>query len=117
MKRASGMFALLGLVGCFLPIFGSFSLFDARHFDALGVYLVVAAFAIPMVLGVADKLATAGNVLALGCFSYVLLHRFGFDVLELIRHGSFGGRAMGIGAVGGFVTALASLTETKARQG
>lgn len=115
MKRALAVFGLLGLAGCFLPIAGGFSLFDARAFDAWGVYLLIAAFAVPMVIGLSDRLAIAGSVTAIGCFSYILLHRFGFDVLDLVWHGAIGARLMAVAAVGGFVSAFGSLAEASRR--
>jgi hypothetical protein len=113
MKRAFAMFGLLGLVGCFLPLVPGFSLFDARQFDFTGVFLVIAAFGLPFVLGFTDKLHPGAAIVAIGCFAYVLLYKFGFDVLDLIWHGSIGGKAMGVAAIGGLLTSIGSLTETK----
>ncbi len=113
MKRAFALFGLIGLVGCFLPIAGGFSLFDARVFDHLMVYAMMAAFAIPMLLGLAGgKLPAAAKAAAVGCFAYVLLYKFGFDVFDLIVHGAIGGKAMGVAAIGGLITSLGSFAET-----
>jgi hypothetical protein len=112
MKRAIALCGLVGLVGCFLPIAAGFSLFDARVFDALAVYAMMAAFAIPMLLGLADKLPTGGKVAAIGCFSYLLFYKMGFDVFDLIVHGSIGGKAMGVAAIGGFASSLGSFAES-----
>ena len=113
MKRALALFGVLGLVGCFLPIAAGFSLFDARHFDAVAVYAMIAAFAVPMILGLSDRLSQAGKLAAIGCFGYLLLWKMGWDVVDLIIHGSIGGKAMGVAAIGGFVASLGSLAETE----
>ena len=113
MKRAFALFGLLGLVGCFLPLVPGFSLFDARHFDLIGVLLVIAAFAVPLVLGTTDKLHPGASIVAIGCFGYLLVWKFGVDVLDLIWHGSIGGKAMGVAAIGGLLTSIASLAEPK----
>lgn len=115
MKRAFALFGLLGLVGCFLPLVPGFSLFDARAFDWTGVYLVIAAFGLPFVLGFTDKLHPGASIAAIGCFSYVLLYKFGFDVFGLMWNGSIGGKAMGVAAIGGFLSSIASLAETNRR--
>ncbi|MBL0213657.1 MAG: hypothetical protein IPQ07_07230 [Myxococcales bacterium] len=80
-------------------------------FDQLMVYAMIAAFAIPMVLGLSSKLPAAAKAGAVGCFAYVLLYKFGFDVFDLIVHGAIGGKAMGVAAIGGFVTSLGSFAE------
>ena len=113
MKRAFALFGLLGLVGCFLPLVPGFSLFDARHFDWTGVYLVIAAFGLPFVLGFTDKLHPGAAIVAIGCFAWILIAKFGFDVLDLMWHGSIGGKAMGVAAIGGLLTSIGSLAETK----
>jgi len=113
MKRAFALFGLLGLVGCFLPLVPGFSLFDARHFDWTGVYLVIIAFGLPFVLGFANRLHPGASIAAIGCFAYILFYKFGFDVLDLMWHGSIGGKAMGVAAIGGFLSSIASLAEPK----
>ena len=112
MKRAFAIFGLVGLVGCFLPIAGGISLFDARAFDASQVYLMIAAFAIPMLMGLAGKLSVGAKIAAVGCFSYMLFYKMGFDVFDLLIHASIGGKAMGVAAIGGFLTSLGSFAET-----
>ncbi len=111
MKRAFAIFGLLGLVGCFLPLAAGISLFDVRAFDAAGVYLVMAAFAVPMFLGLAGKLPAAAKVGAVGCFAYLLFYKFGFDTFDLVVHGAIGAKLMGVAAVGGLVTSLGSFAE------
>lgn len=116
MKKTFALFGLLGLVGCFLPIAFGVSLFDARHGgDALQVYLIMAAFAVPMFLGFADKLYPAASLIASGCFGY-LLWKFGLGgTKDLVFHGSIGGILMGVSVVAGLVTSLGSLAEKPAR--
>ncbi|MBA3465542.1 MAG: hypothetical protein H0T46_36755 [Deltaproteobacteria bacterium] len=113
MKRAFAMFGLLGVVGCFLPLAPGVSLFDLRVLDGVGVYLMIAAFAIPMVLGLAGKLSSGAKVAALGCFAYMLFYKMGFDVLDLLFHASIGGKAMAVAALGGIVTTLGSFAEAE----
>ena len=115
MKRAFALFGLLGLVGCFLPLVPGVSLFDARAFDWTGVYLVIAAFGLPFVLGFTDKLHPGASIAAIGCFSYVLLYKFGGGVFGLMWNGSIGGKSMGVAAIGGFLSSIASLAETNRR--
>lgn len=113
MKRAFAIFGLVGLVGCFLPIAAGFSLFDARVFDAFGVYTMMAAFAVPMFLGLSARLPAAAKAGAVGCFAYLVLYKFGFDTFDLVVHGAIGGKLMGVAAVGGLVTALGSFAESE----
>lgn len=113
MKRAFAIFGLVGLVGCFLPLAPGFSLWDARVFDHLQIYMMVAAFAVPMLLGFATKLPAAGKLAAVGCFAYLLFYKMGFDVFDLLIHASIGGKAMAVAAIGGTVTALGSFAEAE----
>ena len=113
MKRAFALFGLLGLVGCFLPMVPGLSLWDLAEFDRVQIYLMMAAFAVPALLGLAGKLPTAGKLTALGCFAYLLFYKMGFDVLDLLWHASIGGKAMAVAAIGGTVTALGSLAEAE----
>jgi hypothetical protein len=113
MKRIIGLFGLLGLVGCFLPIIPGLSLFDMRHFDALQVYLMIGAFVVTVAVGFGtDRLSAGLTLLAMGCFAYIL-YKFGFEILDLLRFTSIGGIMMGVGAVGGFIACLASFTESR----
>ncbi|MBL9012934.1 MAG: hypothetical protein JNL83_02090 [Myxococcales bacterium] len=113
MKRAFALFGLLGLVGCFLPMIPGLSLWDLAELDRVQIYLMMAAFAVPALLGLAGKLPTAGKLTALGCFAYLLFYKMGFDVLDLLWHASIGGKAMAVAAIGGTVTALGSLAEAE----
>lgn len=113
MKRTFGLFALLGFLGCFLPVVWGLSAFDLRHGDTSGFYLLLAAFAVPMVIGFGDKLTSLGSLIAIGCFGYVLVWRFGFDTWDLIIDGKSGGKAMGFAALAGLATSVLSLSEAK----
>jgi len=111
MKRYIGLLGLIGLVGCFLPLIPGLSLFDMRHFDALQVYLILGAFAVPVAIGFGSDRFSAGlGLLAMGCFAYIL-YKFGFDILDMLRLTSIGGIMMVVGAVGGFIATLASFTD------
>ncbi len=111
MKKTFALFGLLGLVGCFLPMVLGISLFEARVADPLQVYLIMAAFAVPMFLGFADKLYPAASLISAGCFGYIMW-KFGlFGTKDLIIHGSIGGILMGVSTIAGLVTSLGSLAE------
>jgi hypothetical protein len=112
-KRTFGLFALLGFLGCFLPIAFGISLFDARHVDGNHFWLILAAFAVPMVIGFSDKLTALGSLAAVGCFGYLLVWRFGLDTWDLIVHGQSGAKAIGFAALAGFATSVLSLAEAK----
>lgn len=115
MKKTFALFGLLGLVGCFLPIAFGVSLFDARSADAFQVYMIMAAFAVPMFLGLADKLHPAASLISATCFGY-LLWKFGlFGTKDLIIHGSIGGILMGVSTIAGLLTSLGSLAEKPGR--
>lgn len=113
MKRYIGLLGLIGLVGCFLPLVPGLSLFDMRHFDALQVYLMIGAFAVPVAIGFGSDRMTAGlGLVAMGCNGYIL-YKFGFEILDMLRLTSLGGIMMVVGAVGGFIASLASFTDRK----
>lgn len=111
MKRAFAIFGLVGLVGCFLPLVAGISLFDLRAFDGAPVYMVMAAFAVPMFLGLAGKLPAAAKAGAVACFGYLVFVKFGLDTFDLVIHGAIGAKMMGVAAVGGLVTSLGSFAE------
>jgi hypothetical protein len=112
MKRAFPLFGLIGLVGCFLPLVPGFSLFDARHFDASTVWLLIAAFAVPAAIGFSNKVTTGAALVSAACFGYIL-YVFGFDTFDLVWHGSIGAKAMGVAVIGGLVSSLASLGDSE----
>jgi hypothetical protein len=113
MKRTIALFGLVGLVGCFLPLVGNISMFDFRHYEALQTYLILGAFAVPMVVGLSgDRLAAGTSLIAMVGFGYVL-YRFGFDVFDVVLHASIGGKLMVVGAVGGFIASIAGLAGSR----
>ncbi|MGE0402811.1 MAG: hypothetical protein AB7T06_39265 [Kofleriaceae bacterium] len=115
MKKTFALFGLLGLVGCFLPMVFGISLWDAREADALQVYLIMAAFAVPMFLGFADKIYPAASLISAACFGYVLW-KFGlFGTKDLIIHGSIGGILMGVATIAGLLVSIGSLADKPAR--
>jgi FtsH-binding integral membrane protein len=109
MRKPIALLGLLGLVGCFLPLVGGFSMFDLRHFEALPVYLLMAAFLVPMIAGLADNVKAAAAVGTLG-FGYVLF-KFGFGTLDLFIDGRIGGKAIAVAAVAGFACSLLAFAE------
>jgi hypothetical protein len=111
MRKAIALFGLLGLVGCFLPIIGSMSMFDLREVDAIAIYLLIGAFLAPMIAGFADKTVTASMVGTVG-FGYVL-YKFGFSTLDLVLDGGIGGKMMGVAAVAGFACSLLGFAEQR----
>jgi len=113
MKKAIALFGVLGLVGCFLPLVAGISMFDLRHLDALQTYLILAAFAAPMIAGLADKATVASVVGTIG-FGYCL-YKFGLDVFDLVLHAGLGGKLMGVAAIGGFACALLGFAEGRKR--
>jgi hypothetical protein len=113
MKKAIALFGLLGLVGCFLPLVPGFSMFDLRHLDSWQTYLLMAAFAAPMVAGLADKTVVASIVGTLG-FGY-LIFKFGTGVFDLVLHASIGGKMMAVAMVGGLACSLLGFAEARGK--
>jgi len=113
MKRPIALFALVGLVGCFLPLGAGISFFDLRHLDWLPVVLMTAAFALPLIAGLISGASNMGAALAglLG-FGYVAF-KFGTGLWDLTIHADIGGKMMGVAAVGGLVSSLLALAERK----
>ena len=110
MKKAIALFGLLGLVGCFLPLAPHVSWFDFHNFDWV-VWLVIAAFAVPMIAGFADKTAVA-SVVGCVCFGYILF-KFGTGTIDLVLHASIGGKMMAVAAAGGLGASLLGFAERK----
>lgn len=110
MKRVIFLFGLVGLIGCFLPLGFGLSLFDLRHFsEGWTVYLMLAAFALPTLVG-ASKSESAGAAAAVGAISFgYLAYKFGTDIFDLLLHSSIGGIAMGVSVIGGFASSLLAL--------
>lgn len=109
MRKAIAAFGVLGLVGCFLPLVGGISMFDLRHLDALPVWLLVLAFAAPMLAGLADS-----AVMIVGAFGFgYVLFKFGFDTVNLVLDAGIGGKMMGVAAVAGFASSLLGFAEKR----
>ena len=113
MKKAIAAFGALGVLGIFLPIIGGISLFDLRHVDALPVYLLLAAFAAPMIAGLAERTAVAATVGTIG-FGYAL-YKFGLDIFNVILDAGIGGKMMAVAAVVGFACALLGFAEDRTK--
>ena len=116
MKRSIFGFALLGLVGCFLPLMAGASWFDMRHFDAgWTVWLVVAAFALPAFIGASrDESDRTAAIVGAACFGY-LIYKFRTGVFDLVVHASIGGIMMGVAVIGGFACSLLVLSLARNR--
>jgi hypothetical protein len=109
MKKAIAFFGVLGVLGVFLPLVGGISLFDLRHFDWLLTYSLLAAFAIPMIAGFAEKSSVAA-VLGTVCFGWVL-YKFGVNTVTDFFDVSIGGKMMCAAALGGFGSSLLAFAE------
>jgi hypothetical protein len=109
MKKAIALFGVLGVLGVFLPLAGSISMFDFRHFDALLVYSLLAAFAIPMVAAFAEKTSVAAMLGTVG-FGWVL-YKFGVHTVTDFFDVSIGGKMMCAAALGGFGSSLLAFAE------
>ncbi len=106
MKRLGIVFGLLGIIGCFLPFVLGISFWDLRDADGgWRVYLVLAAFAAPVL---AQQGTKAGALLSLAGFGYVSWRVFGTDVLTVLRHGSIGAILMMVGAFGGLLSSVSA---------
>lgn len=109
MKRSIFAFALLGLVGCFLPLLPGLSLFDMRHLDhGWSIWLVLAAFAVPTFVAASTEADRVAAIVATAGFSY-LTYKFGTGVYDLIVHASIGGIMMGVAIVGGLASSVFAL--------
>jgi hypothetical protein len=112
MKRLIVGFGLLGLVGCFLPLAAGVSLIDFRHFEAWPIYLIVAAFVVPVIAGLDDKLTPLRCLAALIGFGYVAV-KFNTGIWDLVVHADIGGKMMGVGAIGGLLASLGGFAEAR----
>lgn len=113
MRRYLLGFALLGLVGCFLPMIGgtSLSLFDLRYFPARAI-LTAAAFAAPAVATWRASRATL--LVAVISFGYLAL-RLGPRSLDLVLYAGIGGKLIGIAVVGGVIATIGAVLESTRR--
>jgi hypothetical protein len=108
MKRSIFLFALVGFVGCFLPLALGMSWFNMRHFDAgWTVWAVLAAYAVPMFVAGSDESDRSAAIVGTACFGYVGI-KFAGDVTDLLLHGSIGGILMGVALIGGLLSSLAA---------
>ncbi len=111
MKRFIVGFAILGLVGCFLPLAGGVSLFDFHSLAWWPVLTMLAAFAVPAVLG--NARGVAASLGAAAAFGYVL-YRFDFTgVIDMVVHGGIGAKMMAVGGVGGLLASIGSLLDAR----
>jgi len=111
MKRSVTIFAVIGLVGCFLPFIGGVSFFQFRHLEWLPIVLLTAAFAVPMIVGLTGSNVGAAVAGLIG-FGYVGF-KFGTGLWDLAIHAEIGGKMMAGGAVGGLVASLGALVDRK----
>lgn len=104
---------LIGLVACFLPFvsFGSksISIFGMRELAAGQAYLIIAAFAVPTIIGAmaASKRLSrgmAGGALAAFALAMVKLRPWG-DTIK----GAIGAKLLVVSAIVGLVAALVAL--------
>jgi hypothetical protein len=112
MKRLGLVFGILGIIGCFLPFVLGISFWDLRSADGgWRVYLVLAAFAAPVL---AQQGTKAGALLGLAGFGYVSWRVFGTDVFTVIKHGSIGAILMVVAAFGGLLASVSALASREA---
>jgi hypothetical protein len=108
MKRPIAIFALVGLVGCFLPLVGGFSFFELRHLEWLPIVLMTAAFAVPMIASLySPKGAAVAGLLGFGYVGFKL----NTALWSMAIHGEIGGKMMAVSAVGGLLVSLLALAE------
>jgi hypothetical protein len=109
MKLGVVVCALIGLVGCFLPMVSNVSFFDMRVVDSEHVLVVMGGFATALVmgaLGVAKGMARWIAIITIVGFGVVVLRMRG-EVLDLLKAG-IGAKLMGIAAYAGLVFAILS---------
>lgn len=113
MRRYLLGFALLGLVGCFLPVIGgtSISLFDLHHLT-WRAWLIAAAFAAPAVATLRNSAATVA--VAAISFGYLAL-RLGPRSTDLVLYAGIGGKMIGVAVVGGVIATLGAILERSRR--
>jgi hypothetical protein len=109
MKRSVTIFALIGLVGCFLPFIGGISFFEFRHLEWLPIILMTGAFVVPMIAGLTGTNMGAAVAGLIG-FGYIGF-KFGTGLWDLAIHAEIGGKMMAVGAVGGLICSLGALVD------
>lgn len=109
MRRYMLGFALLGLVGCFLPMIGrtSISLFDLHHLS-WRPWLIAAAFAAPALA--AWRASAATVIVSVISFGYLAL-RLGPRTIDLVLYAGIGGKLIGIAVVGGVIATVGAVLE------
>jgi hypothetical protein len=113
MKRVIFLFGLIGLVGCFLPLGFGMSFFELRHFADWTVYLMLAAYALPTIVG-ASKSESDGAAAMVGLASFgYLAYKVRTDVFDLLFHSSIGGIFMAVGLIGGLAASLIAVGASK----
>ena len=118
MRRYLLGFALLGLIGCFLPAIGgtSLTLFDLRYLtwrDPIGwrAWLIAAAFAAPAIATWRAR-PTAALAVAAIAFGYLAL-QLGPRSLHLVLYAGIGGKLIGVAVVGGALATVGALLERR----
>ncbi|HEY0991327.1 MAG TPA: hypothetical protein VGD80_29945 [Kofleriaceae bacterium] len=113
MRRYLLGFALLGLIGCFLPMIGgtSISLFDL-HRVAWHPWLIAAAFAAPALAAWRNSAATV--IVAPISFGYLAL-RLGPRTLDLVLYAGIGGKLIGVAVIGGAIATVGVMLERSRR--
>lgn len=113
MRRYILGFALLGLIGCFLPVIGgtSISLFDLHHLT-WRAWLIAAAFTAPAVTAWRSRAATV-TVSAIS-FGYLAL-RLGPRSIDLVLYAGIGGKLIGVAVVGGAIATVGAVLERSRR--
>lgn len=110
MRRYLLGFAVLGLIGCFLPMIGgtSISLFDLHHLT-WRAWLIAAAFAAP---AVAAWRRSAVVLVSAISFAYLGL-RLGPRAAYLVLYAGVGGKLIGIAVVGGVIATVGVILERR----
>jgi hypothetical protein len=116
MRRYLLGFALLGLVGCFLPMIGgtSISLFDLHRlaWHPWHPWLIAAAFAAPALA--AWRNSAAIIIVAPISFGYLAL-RLGPRTLDLVLYAGIGGKLIGVAVIGGVIATVGVMLERSRR--
>jgi len=109
MRRYVLGFALLGLVGCFLPMIGrtSISLFDL-HRLSWHPWLIGVAFAAPAVA--VWRRSAAIVLVSVISFGY-LAFRFGPKTMDLVLYAGIGGKLIGVAVAGGVLATVGVILE------
>jgi hypothetical protein len=116
MKRLIQVFAVLGFIGCFLPLVvggtKNVSWWDLRdRTSAWIIYSVIGAYAVSLLAATFTNITKrAGALAALIPFAYVV---YEVRVVHYILYTRIGGVMMGVGALGGLVAAAIAYTTAR----